>query len=186
MPNIERRSFLGLAMAAWPLAVLGQAAKSTTPASATFVPAGEDRSKEKHVIGVSSTAFKISTADTNGGLFLFEHTNHGKKGGPPRHLHHHEEEWFYVIEGDYIAEVGSERFHLKPGDSVLAPREVPHAWAFVGNTPGRLLVGFIPANKMEAFFVDNEKRRQDGHYVDDPAVFRAYGMELLGPPLTVE
>ena len=30
-----------------------------------------------------------------------------KKGGPPRHLHHNEDEWFYVIEGEYITEIGS-------------------------------------------------------------------------------
>ena len=46
-------------------------------------------------------------------------------------------ELFYVLEGEYIAEIGPERFHLKSGDSILGPRKVPHAWAFVGNTPGK-------------------------------------------------
>lgn len=113
-----------------------------------------------------------------------EHTSR-KKGGPPRHLHHNEDEWFYVIEGEYIAEIGSERFELKPGDSVLGPREVPHAWAFVGDTPGRMLITFAPANKMEAFFRDNAKRRKDGEYLNDAQIYHAYGLELLGPPLSV-
>jgi mannose-6-phosphate isomerase-like protein (cupin superfamily) len=86
---------------------------------------------EHPIIGVCSTDFKVATQDTNGCLFIMEHTNR-KKGGPHRHLHHTENEWFYAIEGEYIIEVGFERFRLKAGDSLLAPGEVPHVWAFVG------------------------------------------------------
>jgi quercetin dioxygenase-like cupin family protein len=184
MPNMERRSFLGAAMAAIPIAVLGQSIKTATPTKAARVAAGEDRLGERHTIGVSSTNFKVLTQDSGGDLFIMEHTNRNK-GGPPRHLHHHEDEWFYVLEGEYIAEIGSERFQLKPGDSILGPREVPHAWAFVGDTGGKLLIAFAPANKMEAFFRDNAKRRKDGEYLNDAQVYRAYGLELLGPPISV-
>lgn len=186
LKNLERREFLSGALAAFPLALLGQSAKS--PATPVIAPvhAGEDRLGEHHTIGVSTTAFKVLTADSAGALFLFEHRNTGgKKGGPPRHLHHNEDEWFYVIEGEYIAEIGSTRLELKPGDSILGPREIPHAWAFVGNTPGRLLIAFTPANKMEAFFRDNEKRHKGNQYMNDAEIYRAYGMELLGPPLAV-
>ena len=185
MQNIERRSFLSAAMAALPLALLAQSTNASAPVrNAALVRAGEDRYGEKHTIGVSTTDFKVSTKDSGGGLFLFEHTNR-KKGGPPRHLHHGEEEWFYAIDGEYIVEVGSDRFHLKPGDSILAPREIPHVWAFVGDTSGRMLVAFAPANKMEAFFRDNAKRRKDGEYVNDAQVYHAYGLELVGPPLSL-
>ena len=184
--NLKRRGFLGAAMAAaaFPLHLLGQPAKAPDTPGVALVPAGEDRLGEHHIIGVSTTAFKVLSRDSTGALFIIEHTNH-KKGGPPRHLHHHEDEWFYVIEGEYIAEVGSERVHLKPGDSILGPREVPHAWAFVGDTPGKLLIAFAPANKMEAYFRDTEKHRKGDQYVNEAEVFRAYGMELLGPPLSV-
>ncbi len=43
---------------------------------------------------------------------------------------------------------------LKPGDSVLGPRRVPHVWAYTGAGPGRILIAFTPAGKMEAFFRD--------------------------------
>jgi hypothetical protein len=49
-----------------------------------------------------------------------------------------------------------------------------------------LLIAFAPANKMEAFFRDNAKRNKDGIYLNDAQVYRAYGLELLGPPLTLE
>ena len=141
LPHLERRDFLGGALACFPLALLGQAAKAPAPPVIAKVSAGEDRLCEHHTIGVSTTAYEVLTTDSSGALFLFEHRNAaGKKAGPPRHLHHHEDEWFYVIEGQYIAEVGSTRVELKPGDSILGPREVPHAWAFVGDTPGRVLI----------------------------------------------
>jgi hypothetical protein len=79
---------------------------------------------------------------------------------------------------------------LKSGDSILGPREVPHAWAFVGDTPGRLLIAFAPANKMEAFFRETMKRHDSAYSnssdANDKEFFHAYGMELLGPLLSVE
>lgn len=183
MQNLKRRSFLGAAIAALPLALMGQSMKTSAPAKAARVARGEDRFGEHHTRGFGSTDFKVSTLDSSGGLFIMEHTNR-KKGGPPRHLHHNEDEWFYVLEGEYIAEIGSERFQLKSGDSILGPREVPHSWAFVGDTSGRLLIAFAPANKMEAFFREYMKREGNG-YSNDAQFFRAYGMELLGPPLSV-
>jgi mannose-6-phosphate isomerase-like protein (cupin superfamily) len=184
MEKMERRSFLAAAIAALPVALIGQSSNTPATTKPVRVVDGEDRLGEHHTIGISSTAFKVLTRDTGGDLFIIQHANL-KKGGPPRHVHHNEDEWFYVLEGNYIAEIGAERFELKAGDSVLGPRGVPHAWAFVGEGPGKLLIAFAPANKMEAFFRDNEKRRKDGDYVNDAAVYKAYGLELLGPPLSV-
>jgi mannose-6-phosphate isomerase-like protein (cupin superfamily) len=198
MANTDRRSFLGAAMGAIPLALMRQRATAqavtpqsltpATPGKATPVAHGEDRLGEPHTLGVSSTAFKVITRDSGGDLFIMEHTN-VKKGGPPRHVHHHEDEWFYVLEGEYVAEIGSDRFQLKPGDSILGPRQVPHVWAFVGEPRGKLLIAFAPANKMEAFFRESMNRHNtvfsDSASVDNKKFFREYGMELLGPPLSV-
>jgi quercetin dioxygenase-like cupin family protein len=189
MPNMERRSFLASAISVFPAALLAQSAKNPASSKVVRVPSGEDRFGEHHTLGVSSTDFKVSTQDSSGCLFIMEHTNR-KKGGPPRHLHHNEDEWFYAIEGEYILEVGPERFRLKSGDSILAPREVPHVWAFVGDTPGKMLIAFAPANKMEAFFRESMKRHESAYSnsanANDKELFHAYGMELLGPPLSVE
>jgi len=182
--RMQRRSFIGAAIAASPLTLMGQSLQTATSGKGIRVAHGEGRLGERHTIGVSTTDFKVLTQDCGGALFIMEHTNR-KKGGPPRHLHHNEDEWFYVIDGDHIVEIASERFQLKPGDSILAPREVPHAWAFVGDTPGRMVIAFTLANKMEAFFRDNEKRRKANEYVSDAQGYRTYGLELLGPPLSV-
>jgi mannose-6-phosphate isomerase-like protein (cupin superfamily) len=186
MKAMRRRSFLQLALATLPLTTFCQTNNIAQAAKPLRVPAGSDRENKKHAIGLSSTTYKVLTQDTGGALFVLEQSNQ-KKGGPPRHLHHGVDELFYSVEGEYIVEVGSERFHLKPGDCVLGAREIPHAWAFAGGSPGRLLISFAPAGKMEAFFNERENRGiKPGAYTNDASFMRAFGMELLGPPLVVE
>jgi mannose-6-phosphate isomerase-like protein (cupin superfamily) len=186
MQDIQRRSFLQLAFAALPLNVFAQTTKVVPAAKPVRVPAGVDREGIKRAIGLSSTTYKVLTQDTGGALFVLEQSNQ-KKGGPPRHLHHDVDELFYSLEGEYIVEVGSERVHLKPGDCVLGPREIPHAWAFAGGSPGRLLISFAPAGKMEAFFNERENRGiKPGAYTDDASFMREFGMELIGPPLSLK
>src|SRR5689334_5199291 len=114
------------------------------------VAAGEDRFGEQRGLGVSSIAFKVCPQDARG-LFIIENTFHAR-GGPARHLHYDQDEWFYAIEGEFLFEVGQERIKLQPGDSLLAPRQVPHVWAYVGEGRGRILITFMPAGRMEAFF----------------------------------
>jgi mannose-6-phosphate isomerase-like protein (cupin superfamily) len=187
--NVKRRAFLRAGVASFPLTVLGQTGQTASQPQPAPVAAGADRFGEQHTLGVSSTAFKVVTSDARGGLFIMEHSNH-KKGGVPRHLHHYEDEWWYVLEGDYIVEIGDRQVRLKAGDSILGPREIPHVWAFVGDTPGRLLIAFAPANKMEEYFRAVFKTR-GGRYSQwdnpqDKEQMRAYGMELLGPPLPLK
>ena len=153
---------------------------SGTP-TAHFVAAAFDRSGEVRGLGVSLVDFKVLPED-GGGMLVLENTFHAK-GGPAKHLHHDQDEWFYVLEGEFVLEVGDKRFELTPGASVLAPRGVPHVWAFVGDAPGRILVAFSPAGEMAAFF--RLVTRANAMPPQDPALWRAHGMELLGPPLRV-
>lgn len=146
------------------------------------VAAGEDRYAEHRGLGVSIITFKITPEDS-GGLLVLENTFH-QRGGPARHLHHEQDEWFYCLEGEFIIEIGQDRMKLNPGDSVLAPRKIPHVWAYAGNATGRILISFMPAGQMESFF--REVTKANAMPPQDPALWRAHGMELLGPPLSVE
>ena len=151
-----------------------------------IISAGGDRFQERRkVFGSRGIDFKVSTLDTNGGLFVVEATD-DTKGGPPRHLHHEQEEWFYVIESEYTIEIGEKRLRLGPGDSVLAPRGVPHVWAHVGEGTGRLLIVFQPAGKMEAFFGELSKVEGAPQPEVMQRLFSSHGMEMTGPPLPVE
>ncbi len=149
---------------------------------ALLVAAGEDRFGEHRGLGISSISFKVTAQDSSG-LFIIENTFR-EKGGPARHLHYHQDEWFYAVEGEFIFEVGQEKHRLKPGDSLLAPRKVPHVWAYTGGIRGRILIAFMPAGQMESFF--HEVTKANAMPPQDPELWRAHGMELLGPPLVVQ
>ena len=145
------------------------------------VVANEDQFGEHRGLGVSQITFKVTPKDSNG-IFIIENTFH-EKGGPAKHLHYDQDEWFYALEGDFLLEIGNEQFRMKPGDSILAPRKIPHVWAYTGGERGRMLIAFMPAGKMEAFF--REVTKANAMPPQDPELWRSHGMELLGPPLKV-
>ena len=151
------------------------------PPAALMLAAGEDKFGEQRGLGISSIAFKVTSPDDQGILII--ENSFRAKGGPARHLHTSQDEWFYIAAGEFAFEVGSEKFHLKPGDSLLGPRQVPHVWASVGAAGGSILIAFMPAGRMEAFF--REVTRANAMPPQDPELWRAHGMELLGPPLNV-
>ena len=149
------------------------------------VPAGRDRLHgQRKVFGSRVIDIKVSSRDTNGRLSITEITD-VQKGGPARHLHHEQDEWFYVVEGEYVIEVGEERYELGTGDSVLAPRKVAHVWAHVGEGTGRLIAALQPAGEIEAFF---DELATLGSNPEREVLQRAsssHGMELIGPPLSI-
>jgi quercetin 2,3-dioxygenase len=146
---------------------------------------GHDRFNERIPIGAkSSIDRKVSGKDTAGLWCMFE-AHWSLKGGPPLHVHQLEDEWFYVMEGEYVAQVGDERFTLTAGDSLLAPREVPHTYAQVGDGEGRLLIAYQPAGAMEAFFLEMSRLTGMPSPEEVQRIFRAHGMEVVGPPLKV-
>lgn len=154
---------------------------STNTNQALRLPAGADLFGDHRSLGISTIAFKVVPTTSND-LLVLENTFH-TNGGPARHLHYDQDEWFYALEGEFLIEVGAERYTLYSGDSLLAPRQVPHVWASIGGATGRILITFLPAGKMEAFF--REVTKANAMPPQDPDLWRAHGMELLGPPLPI-
>jgi quercetin dioxygenase-like cupin family protein len=147
------------------------------------VASGSDRAGEQLFIwGVFPHQVKVATADTDGGAFIFEHADMGR-GGPPRHFHHEQDEWFYAVKGDFVVEVGDERFTLAPGDLVFCPRGIPHAWAHLTDEPATLLVGVSPAGTLEEFFRKGCAATTPPTPEETAALFAAHGMRVVGPPI---
>ena len=71
---------------------------------------------------------------------------------------------------------------LKPGDSLLAPRKVPHVWAYIGEGAGKKLIAFQPAGRMEGFFQEEAKLHD---FAADAKLYHDCDMELLGPLLSL-
>ena len=180
---MRRRRFLRSAAGVFPLMMLGTELPALGGLAATgegaVVKAGEDVTGHPLERPISTLSFKVTSAQTGGRLFLCEHTHH-RKGGPPLHVHHEQEEWFLVEEGEVLFQVSDQRMVLKPGDSLLGPRGVPHTFSPTGDAPAKLLIAFTPAGKMEDFFRDAQKvpfEKQDGEF------YRKYGVEVVGPPI---
>ena len=179
---MKRRAFLHsaagfLPAVAFPAFCPPQPASTPVSMEPHVVPSGEDRFGEFHSRGFSRILFKVMPGETGDGLFVVEHTRL-VKGGPPFHLHLRQEEWFYVIEGEVLFQIGETRKKLAAGDSLLAPRNIPHAFTLAGGKPGRMLIAFTPAGKMEQFFRDTAVQNPPAQ---DAAFFRRYEMELIGP-----
>jgi mannose-6-phosphate isomerase-like protein (cupin superfamily) len=123
---------------------------------------------------------KVSGSQTGGALCVFD-TIRTQQGDPALHVHHEQDEWFFVTEGEFIVAVGGVRHRLRPGDSILGPRGVPHAFRNTTET-GRIVVAFAPAGTMEAFF-------EEGAAINPmtPGAFAElssrHGMTVVGPPL---
>lgn len=195
---MNRKQFLNVAgMGAAAMAVAGltgcRGTALTSPGSnggagaqrAVYVPSGKNRFEEALMIwGVIPLQIKVASSDTAGRLFVFEHVDM-PKGGPPRHFHYEQDEWFYVTKGVFLFEVGDERFTLRPGDSLFAPRRIPHVWAYTGDTPGTLLLAVQPAGSLEAFFMENAAMDRPPTPEEAERSFAAHGMKVVGPPLSV-
>jgi quercetin dioxygenase-like cupin family protein len=181
---MKRRAFLKTAAAAFPAAgfggfALGQATGARAADAVSVVGAGQDRLGETHSLGFSTILFKVLPRETSGGLFVIEHKGLGH-GGPPVHIHPHQDEWFYVMEGEVLFQVGSERKRLGAGESVLGPRGVPHGFVGVGEKPAHMIIAFTPAGMMEGFF--REAAVPNGPAMD-ARLFAKYDMQYVGPPL---
>lgn len=182
MTAIERRSFIAALVAGLSSRLLATSPPPDENRAGIKVAADQDRFGQSRSIGPNSTTFKVGTEDSQGALFVMEQHSL-KPGGPPLHVHHEQDEFWYVISGEYLFQVGSERYHAQAGDCIFGPRNVPHTYAFVGSSTGRTLISFTPAGKMQEYF---ERHRTPGVYIADADVYRSYGMELLGGPLSLK
>jgi quercetin dioxygenase-like cupin family protein len=185
---MERRKFLlfpALAMApAWMLKA--QSLTGDIPGKGFKVEAGSDRYHEELNIMGGRFNCMVSGKDTEGELCIYN-TVRFEKGGPAIHFHHSQDEWFYIVKGEFIVQVGEDRFNLKAGDSAFAPRKIPHAFAKINEGEAQMLVLFQPAGTMEDFFKQVGKL---GNTIpkDQERVFKglwsSHGMEVTGPPLS--
>jgi quercetin dioxygenase-like cupin family protein len=136
-------------------------------------------------VTLNTLDIKISGSDTDSDLAVFEQTGLTPNGGPPLHIHPFQDEWFYVIEGEYLFQVGEEKYQLKPGDTIFLPRNVKHA--FLQSTEkGKMIVSYLPAGKMEAFFEVTDLWTSPPSKEDIVAVFAAHDMTVVGPPLRAD
>jgi quercetin dioxygenase-like cupin family protein len=136
-------------------------------------------------VTVNTLDIKISSSDTDGDLAVFVQVGLTPKGGPPLHIHPFQDEWFYVIEGEYLFQVGEDKYKLKAGDTIFLPRKVHHAFMQL-TEEGKMIVSYLPAGKMEAFFKATDKWTSVPTKEEISKVFEDHDMKVVGAPLQIE
>ena len=93
-------------------------------------------------VGLGSVC--LSGRDTGGAYCLLE-VSLAPGMAVPRHTHTREDEVYFVLAGELEATVGEKTFVLQPGDTLLAPRDIPHELRNSGNTTNHYLLVFSPS-----------------------------------------
>src|SRR5215469_16912614 len=99
---------------------------------------------ERYYFDVGLGSVCLSGTDTGGAYCLLE-VSLAPGMAVPRHTHTREDEVYFVLAGELQAIVGGETFVLQPGDSLLAPRDIPHQLRNSGNTTNHYLLVFSPS-----------------------------------------
>jgi len=128
---------------------------------------------------------KISSKDTDGELAVFEQNGFTPKGGPPLHIHPYQDEFFYIIDGEYLFQVGDEQYQMKTGDTIFLPRNVQHAFVQL-TEKSKVIVSYLPAGKMEDFFKTTDSWTSPPTQMEIEKVFEDHDMKVVGPPLKVD
>ena len=191
---IRRRQFLQLPLVASAAASImpplvasddhGSFVQSAVEAarSPMMVKAGADRDGAPIQAVEATFHVKVSGKDTEGRCVVFD-TLRPNKVGPRLHLHIDCDEWFFVREGEFKFQVGTETMRLMPGDSLLVPKNMQHAFVKTSEGVARLIVMHQPAGTMEEFF-RSAAGRKDMTPEARTAVAEKHGMRFRGPALT--
>jgi len=182
---MQRRDFLSLTLPAlalspllatgWPGLLAPQVA-----AEGFVVRAGQSRfGVPLPFRGVNPNDLKVSARDTAGGLAQFDYVG-VETIGPVLHQHLAQDEIFYVVAGEYLFQLGTQKRVLRPGEIIFLPRRVPHAWV-QRSARGQLLYWLQPAGQLEDFFLYMSQQK--------PALPAAematrFGLQDVGPALS--
>ena len=96
----------------------------------------------------------VFRGDSSEGRFaLIEHTIPPRALAAPMHAHEREDEYSLVLAGRLGAQIGDEVVEAGPGELVVKPRGVPHAFWNPGDEETRVLEIISPAG-FEQYFAD--------------------------------
>jgi quercetin dioxygenase-like cupin family protein len=135
---------------------------------------------ELHFLG-SRCRILATSESTDGRYGLVDMIEVAAGDMPPLHVHHTHDEGFLLLEGKLSLFLPDREIALRPGEFVLAPRGIPHAYQ-VGDSPARWLVLSTPAG-FEGF-VEDVAALDEVTPEALTATAAAYGIEILAPPGT--
>lgn len=133
------------------------------------------------------TAMRATSETTNGAFGLAEHWMIPPGFASPYHVHRLEDEAFYVLEGEMAFVCDGKWLAAGPGAYVFGPRNIPHGFKVVGDSPARMLLLCAPGG-FEKFILDlSEPEPAPGAPPTPPdmaklvATAAQYHIDILGP-----
>ncbi len=99
---------------------------------------------KRYYFDVALGSILLSGEDTGGAYCLLDlRVAPGK--GVPRHTQTREDEAYFVHSGELEATVGDEVFTLRAGETLVAPRNIPHQLHNSGGVANHYLIMFSPS-----------------------------------------
>lgn len=135
----------------------------------------------------------VACEDGNDALSVLEHqAPYGDS--PPLHIHHNEDEVFRVLDGELRVRIGDREIRARAGETLLAPKKVPHTYR-VESPDGARWLTITHGGDFERFVrAFSRPAQRDG--LPDPSgpptpeqaqalasECAQHGIELVGPPL---
>lgn len=115
------------------------------PASIRNAPSSKHQLRsQRYYFDVGLGAVCLSGKDTGGAYCLID-VSLAPGMGVLRHTHTREDEAYFVLAGELEVEVGEKIFVLRTGDTLLAPRDIPHQLRNSGNVENHYLLLFSPS-----------------------------------------
>ena len=106
----------------------------------------------KSLSSASNTVrFLADSAETGGNYGLVEYAAGSGFRGPHAHIHDEMEEGFYVLEGEFVIQMGTENVRAPAGTFVLIPRGTVHTFWNAGEGPAKFLLIASPGG-FERYF----------------------------------
>ncbi|MCB0396262.1 MAG: cupin domain-containing protein [Flavobacteriales bacterium] len=136
---------------------------------------------------------RISGDDNADHISVLEH--HAPHGdSPPLHIHHTEDEIFVVLEGVFRFVIGGDEHQLQAGETILAPKGIPHAYRVESTSGGKWLTmttGHDFENFVKAVSRPAEMDSLPERHGPPTEEFKAelssqssrHNIEIVGPPL---
>jgi quercetin dioxygenase-like cupin family protein len=152
--------------------------------------------KEKFWFLDTLITFNVAEADNADRISVIEHR--GPYGSsPPLHVHHTEDEVFHVLAGEARFNVGGREVQVHAGDTLAAPKGVPHTYVITSPEGA----GWLTVTRRGDFERMVRKIARPAEHEGLPphrgapsgaeaaaleAACRAHGISLIGPPMIVD
>ena len=136
---------------------------------------------------------RVSCFDGDDKLSVMEHV--ARCGdSPPLHLHRNQDEIFHCLDGELRFVVGGKALRARAGETLIAPKGVPHTYRVESKAGARWLI--VTHGEDFERFVRAFGRPAEGDGLPEPSgpptpeqaealarVCAEYGIEIVGPPL---